>query len=85
MEDFVDKLISGGISLILWIVYVDRLFYYFFGIENVSMDKCKYCLWEEMEIFNIFFYLKILYGILFINCLVILVMVMFWYISYVKG
>lgn len=49
------------------------------------MDKCKYRSREEMEIFNISLHLKILYGILLINCSATLVMVMFWYTSHAKG
>lgn len=64
---------------------MDRPFYYFFGTENASMDKCKYRSREEMEIFNISLHLKILYGILLINCSATLVMVMFWYTSHAKG
>lgn len=64
---------------------MDRPSYYFFGTENASMDKCKYRSREEMEIFNISLHLKILYGILLINCSATLVMVMFWYTSHAKG
>lgn len=60
-------------------------FFCFFCTENANMEKCKYRSREEIEIFKISLHLKILYGILLINCSATLVMVMFWYTSHAKG
>lgn len=54
--------------------------------EDANMDtKCKQRSRKETEIFNISLHLKVLYGILLINCSATLIMVMVWYTGYSKG
>lgn len=58
----------------------------YFLTEDANMDsKCKQRSQKETEIFNISLHLKVLYGILLINCSATLIMVLVWYTSHSKG
>lgn len=58
----------------------------YFLTEDANMDtKCKQRSRKETEIFNISLHLKVLYGILLINCSATLIMVLVWYTSHSKG